>query len=106
MKILSEINRGGFGRVERVQLEDGSIVARKVFDPSPDVIAGTNVDKLRKRFKREVKVQSSLSPDFFVPVLTYDLSSDPPWFCMPLCERNYSVQIAEDMAGGVISQQG
>ncbi len=105
MNVIDVINRGGFGRVERVALYDGTVVARKVFDPTPDVIAGADIDKLKKRFKREVRVQSSLSGDFFIPVIAFDLDTDQPWFTMPLCDRNYSVQIAEDKANGIVSQQ-
>lgn len=31
MKVIGEINRGGFGRVEKVSI-DGQLFARKVFD--------------------------------------------------------------------------
>lgn len=105
MRFVDVINRGGFGRVEQVQLDDGRIVARKVFDPTQDVIAGADIGKLKRRFKREVRVQSSLSGDFVVPVISFDLDDDQPWFTMPLCDRNYSVQIAEDKANGVVSRQ-
>ncbi len=105
MNVIDIINRGGFGRVERVALSDGTVLAQKVFDPTQDVIAGSDIDKLKKRFKREVRVQSSLSGDFFVPVIAFDLDTDQPWFTMPLCERNYSVQIAEDKAKGIVSPQ-
>ncbi len=96
MNAIKILNRGGFGRVEELALSDGNIVARKIFDPTPEVIAATDVDKLKKRFKREVKVQSSLTPDFFIPVLSFNLDSENPWFTMPLCSRNYWTQIEED----------
>lgn len=70
MNILSEISRGGFGRVEKVRLRDGNIVARKVFDPLPNIIATAEISKLKKRFQREVRVQSSLSSDYFIQVVT------------------------------------
>ena len=60
MKFVGTINRGGFGRVERVQLSDGTYVARKVFDPAPHVLERTDLDRLRARFAREVRVQSVL----------------------------------------------
>lgn len=103
---VEELYRGGFGRVEKLSMSDGSVLARKVFDPTADILSITDPEKLKKRFKREVRVQSSLSPDFFVPILSSDLESDEPSFTMPLCTRNFSVQITEDKANGVVSQQG
>lgn len=105
MKILEVINRGGFGRVEKVVLDNGTTAARKVFDPTSQVVAQTNVEKLKKRFKREARIQSSLSKDFFVPILSFDLQANEPWFTMPLCAKNYAVQIEEEKANGNVSRQ-
>jgi len=90
MQVIEEINRGGFGAVEKVRLANGSIVARKTFDPSPGITRVANLDKLRVRFRREVRVQSSLPKEFFVPVLDSDLDGDWPWFTMPLAEISYA----------------
>lgn len=105
MKFIEIINRGGFGRVEKVLLDNGEIVAKKIFDPLPEVISGTDFDKLIKRFKREVRVQSNLPNDYFVPILDFDLTSIKPWFTMPLCEKNYAVQIEEDKQKGEVSME-
>jgi len=40
-----------------------------VFDPKPEVLAGTTLEKLKQRFRREVSVQSRLSSDFFIPII-------------------------------------
>lgn len=93
MKFVGTINRGGFGRVERVQLSDGRFVARKVFDPAPHVLERSDREKLRARFAREVRVQSSLPSEYFLPILESQLDSDQPWFTMPLADRNYSQEI-------------
>jgi len=95
MKILEEINRGGFGRVERIETDDEKIVARKVFDPLPQIIAGADLSKLKKRFQREVRVQSSLSSDYFIPILDSDLESERPSFIMPLAEKNFWEEIQD-----------
>jgi hypothetical protein len=102
MKILSEINRGGFGRVERVQLADGTVAARKVFDPLPEVLRSANEEKLRKRFRREVKVQTALRSDFFFPVTATGLDDDQPWFLMPLAESNLEDEIKAARSKGQV----
>ncbi|HMO81379.1 MAG TPA: serine/threonine-protein kinase [Pyrinomonadaceae bacterium] len=98
MKVIRVIDNGGFGRVEEVELDDGNRVARKVFDPTTEVLAASDTNKLKERFQREVKVQKSLSSDFFVPILDFDLSGDPMWFTMPLCEQNFKEEITNARA--------
>lgn len=78
----------------------GDVVARKVFDPAPGIVAAANVAKLRERFKREVKVQSRLPGEFFIPILEYDLDGAEPWFTMPLATQNYEDKIGADREVG------
>ncbi len=89
LKVLREINRGGFGRVEEIETQSGERLARKVFDPLPDVIRSSpsGVAKLKKRFEREAKTQASLDRDYFVPILEMNLEGNAPWFSMPLADR-------------------
>jgi len=105
MKVLNVINRGGFGRVEKVELDNGEIVARKVFDPLPNILAVAEIPKLKKRFQREVKVQSSLSSDYFIEVLDSDLKAETPWFTMPLADRSFSQEIQDVYINGPIPRQ-
>jgi serine/threonine protein kinase len=100
LKVLEEINRGGFGRVERVRRPDGSIAARKTFDPTADVLRSADESKLRRRFQREVKVQSALRSEFVMPVLESDLQSPSPWFLMPLADANFESEIQVARARG------
>ena len=95
METLGKITSGGFGKVEKVKLSSGVIVARKTFAPSPEALSATTIEKLRKRFEREVRIQSSLPPEFFMPVLNSDLKIDPPYFTMPLADRNFEDEIIE-----------
>ncbi len=103
-KIIDELNSGAFGQVERVKLSDGTIAARKVFDPVPQVLTpDVDLAKLKKRFRREVKVQSSLDSTFVLPIMESDLDADPPWFLMALADMNYMSQIQSDRAAGMIT---
>jgi serine/threonine protein kinase len=105
MPIYKILGRGGFARVEKVKLADGSLLARKVFDPSGSVLAQT-VDpaKLKKRFQREVRIQSNLSrenPEYFIPVIEANLAATEPWFSMPLAEQNLDCRIEQDRKAGI-----
>lgn len=80
-------------RVEEVKIDSRKIVARKTYDPQPGILAAGDEEKLKKRFRREVMVQSSLSSQAFMPVLDHDLDCDTPWFTMPLAERNFEEEI-------------
>lgn len=104
--VVRSINRGGMGRVEEVELLDGTRAARKVFDPDP--LAYSNAlefEKLRKRFEREVKYQTELGRHGAMPVLGSALKDDPPWFVMPLADKTYADQIIEDRANKKISPE-
>lgn len=91
MQILETINRGGFGRVERVMLENGQLGARKVFDP---IVADDDKEKLRKRFEREARTQSALVFPAIMPIIGGDLTADPPWYLMPLAECSLADRLA------------
>jgi hypothetical protein len=107
LTVVGEIARGGFGRVERVSTRDGSLLARKVFEPSPRLGLPDEVDlpKLRKRFEREVRVQMALAPYGMMPIEHAALEDDPPWFLMPLAEKNYREQVRDDRRGQRISPE-
>jgi serine/threonine protein kinase len=93
--------------VERVELDDGTIAARKVFDPSPQLgpLTPDEREKLARRFVREVRTQSELSKYGAMPVLASDLHSTPPWFTMPLAQKTLRAQIEEDRAAKRVSAE-
>ena len=95
MEIMDEIDRGGFARVEKVKLSDGTLVAKKTFDPKMELLQNFDRATLRKRFRREVKVQLDLPTKYFIPILESNLEEENPWFTMPFCEKNFKTEIAE-----------
>lgn len=105
MHVIEQINRGGFGVVEKVQLNDGSIVARKTFDPSIPLTTDEEREKVLKRFIREVKIQSSFKSESICPILDSDLTGDAPWFTMPLAEKTLADELTECAATGNVPSQ-
>jgi tRNA A-37 threonylcarbamoyl transferase component Bud32 len=104
MDVVGLIARGGFGRVERVRLEGGAVVARKVFDPSPQA-SFLDQTKLRRRFVHEVEALRRLATHGVIPVLDAALDAEPPWFTMPLAEKSFRAQVQADRAAGVVSPE-
>jgi hypothetical protein len=76
-----------FCRVERFKHTDGNWYAQKYFAPKVGYFTADEVDKFKKRFAREVKVQKNLDDSMFIPIVNANLESDPPWFVMPLAEK-------------------
>lgn len=95
IKVIERINKGGFGIIDKVQTDDGSILARKTFCPSNETLSLDAKVKLKKRFIREVKTQEMLPDNLFVPILYSELDDDTPWFLMPCAEKDYSKEIQE-----------
>lgn len=71
------IGTGGFGKVlEAKRLEDGWLCAIKI-------LLSSNDEKDKKRFQREVRMQTQLRHRNVVPIIKYSPEDDPPWFVMP-----------------------
>jgi serine/threonine protein kinase len=100
-RTIQTLGRGGFGIVEEVENASGERLAKKTFSPAP-YIPPAAYDKLRKRFKREVSIQEQLGGNEVLPILGSNLSDTNPWFVMPLAERTYDTQIADDRTSGSI----
>jgi serine/threonine protein kinase len=93
-ELICNINRGGFGVIDKVRLKDRSIVARKTFDPvNKENFPPETIDKFRRRFIREVAIQQNLPNNLFIPVLHSSLEGDAPWFLMPVATRVYEQEI-------------
>jgi len=106
MIVEKEIARGGFGRVEQILMPGGHRVARKTFSPAMAVGSPLELQKLKTRFAREVRVQSSLQSKSFIPILSADLDASEPAYFMPLAERNFYQEIELERAAGKVPQSG
>ncbi len=93
MKTIRSIDRGGFGVVHEVEDAGERRLARKSFEPQ---VVGPDREKLRKRFAREVRIQSQLHHPNIMPVVDQDLDADPPWFTMPLASESLADKLARD----------
>jgi serine/threonine protein kinase len=100
-KVIREIGHGGFGVVEEVTNARRERLARKTFRPGAH-IPKEAYEGLQKRFKPEVKIQAELGGQEIIPVLDSDLDASAPWFVMPLAEKTYETQIAEDRGAGSV----
>ncbi|RXJ49558.1 protein kinase domain-containing protein [Gelidibacter gilvus] len=86
-QIIQSINRGGFGIIDEVECDNGQRYARKTFAPSDQFKDDVDIcNKLKSRFIREVKTQSLLPSEYFMPIVFSDLNSPQPYFLMPLAE--------------------
>ncbi|MGJ8661239.1 MAG: serine/threonine protein kinase [Bacteroidota bacterium] len=99
LKTVREIGRGGFGRVDEVEDIEGQRFARKTFAPN-SVISSDSHDKLRDRFKREIRVQSVLDSRWVTPILSHSFMAASPWFLMPLADGIFDQCIAEMKTNG------
>jgi len=98
VRTIREIDRGGFGVVEEVEIPDGARVARKTF--CPQLGNSSELDLLKRRFSREVRIQSLIRHPNVMPVLRSGLDDDPPWFTMPLASASYEYKLAADHSAG------
>jgi hypothetical protein len=100
MRVIREIQRGGFGRVDEV-VHNRRRYARKTFEPSIPTTPA-ELDKLKKRFDREVRVQAAIESHALMPIERYDLDDDPPWFLMPLADRSLAEEVQAYKNGGAL----
>lgn len=105
MKVIEKIGEGGFGIVEKCELPNGEIAARKTFIVNLKYDPDIN-DMLRKRFIREVNVLGTLDSNYFTPVLNSDLECDNPWYLMPLAAKNFKLEIVKCKSEGTTPWEG
>jgi eukaryotic-like serine/threonine-protein kinase len=100
MQLIRLISRGGFGVVHEVEDDIGRRSARKTFDPQ--ISDPVEREKLRKRFAREVRIQSQIRHPNIMPIVEFDLDATPPWFTMPLASQSFDQKIRADLSNGTV----
>src|SRR5260370_10670897 len=79
---IKTLGSGGFGIVDLVRSDDGSIFARKTLSPATSLTPEV-IKNIERRFAREAKTQSGIRHHNIVPVLQAELSASPPYYLMP-----------------------
>lgn len=104
MRAIKRIGQGGFGNVDSVRLSDGSICARKEFSKNQP-LSEDLLENVKRRFAKEVKVQSAINHPNIVPIIGSDLNCNPPYYLMPLADSSLDVDIRRDckLGGSFIS---
>ncbi|NQY19938.1 MAG: serine/threonine protein kinase [Campylobacteraceae bacterium] len=93
---IEKLGRGGFAEV--VKVTDGNTeYAKKIFSPSQNLLDGVGIDELKRRFKREVKYQKSLTHRNILEILDVYLTEQPPYFIMPLADCTLEYELKHNM---------
>lgn len=83
----NDIGHGGFAKVGKYfDNVNNCFVALKIYDPVQAVLDHVDDLSLKRRFVREVNYQSAMNNPNVVRIIDSFLSSDPPFFSMPLAE--------------------
>ncbi|EOG7698119.1 serine/threonine-protein kinase [Vibrio parahaemolyticus] len=94
-KTIEFVGDGTFGYVEKIELFNMSethsgFYARKILDQKIDLKA------YKERFNREILAQCDCHHKHVVPIYTFDLSTDKPYFVMELGEIDVLKLIKQD----------
>lgn len=98
LTVIREIGAGAFGIVNLVRDETGAQFACKTFNAPK--LAGIDPGDLRTRFEREVRYQSEIEHENVVEIVSSDLQSDPPSFCMHVADCSLADELAADRTLG------
>ena len=92
---LSVLGTGGFGIVYSGHIKrTGTPVAIKELSLR-DLSNTSDQMEARKRFEREVNIQSSLQHPGIIPIIDSDLSAETPWFAAPIARCSVADILSE-----------
>jgi len=93
LTLIKVIHRGDLAQVDLCAGPNGERVIRKSYAPVEHKWTPSDLDKNRKRFVREIKIQSELDNDLVMPILASDTKAGQPWFVMPHADDVYDKKI-------------
>jgi eukaryotic-like serine/threonine-protein kinase len=97
---VENIGQGGFGIVDKVKDKNDIYFAKKTFQINqPSGFAKSLEENVKKRFIREAKLQGAINHKNIVPILHQELSSEPPYFLMPLALNSLFEDISNNLLG-------
>jgi hypothetical protein len=104
LKVIKQIGAGGFGNVDLVEDQDGNKFARKTFAQNQPLDAAL-LDNVIKRFAKEARIQGGINHPNIVPVLSSNLTAQPPHYTMPLAESSLADDLQKDptLGGNVVA---
>ncbi len=95
MITIEQLGVGGFGIVDLVEDDDGNRYARNTFSENQPLTPEIR-ENVIKRFKKESRIQKSVSHQNIVPVIDDNPDADPPYYLMPVAESTLDKDIAAD----------
>jgi eukaryotic-like serine/threonine-protein kinase len=96
---IKNLGSGGFGVVDLVQSDDGSVFARKTLVPTNNLPRQV-VQNIERRFAREARTQSGIRHHNIVPVVHTELSASPPYYLMPAATCSLQDDLDRDKSLG------
>lgn len=107
LKRIADIDSGGFGNVDLVEGPEGIRYARKSFSQNQPMSSDL-LENVKKRFAKEVRIQGAINHRNIVPILHFDLDSDPPYYLMPVAKQSLARDLAADrtLGGGFAAALG
>ncbi len=87
IKPVGKLGEGAFGYVEKIELYNSmgdlcGIYARKILNPSEDILKSISKEEIKKIFIREAICQSKCVHDNVISIYLFNKNIETPWFIM------------------------